>query len=320
MIAIEKGYAPYLIGLLLSLVALSAGTIFGAEMRTIMWTKVAIISSAFIVIPRLNLGPWRQTVILIISIIVIARFGAMADEKGLAVISIVIALLLVPSQRGRYGLLIASVLMMPLLLVQDEVGSRALLVTVAVFFAQTVALRFFRRPFLIWASPLAYPVIMAILGYSFIFGFGLVSPSVSNLARTTMIYTIASNIVDFPFGYADPATYYYILGTFAEKLYSATYNDPHNLFMTAIVWGGIPLLLASALAFYFGPYRAAAANTNSFSAVLAASAICVFSSTSTLSFSNVLFLFLLLLHLSPNARKLHSFSKNQAEIGRLRGY
>lgn len=311
MISIEKRYFPYLIGFLLFVVALFAGTAVGAGMRTVLWTKIAIISSTFIVIPRLKLGPWRQYSIIIASIIVIIRYGIVPDGKGFAVTSIVIALFVL-LQSARFRLMIALLLVIPLWVVQDEVGSRGLQATIVVFFAQTIALRFFRRPFLIWAFPLTYPIIMAFLGYSLILGYDLVSPSVSNLARTTMIYTIALNLGDFPLGYADPATYYDQLSVFAQKLYSETYNDPHNFFMSALVWGGIPLLVASALAFYFGPYRAAAANTSSLSAVLASSALCVFVSTSTLSFSNVFFFFLLLLYISPTTRKVPGTSKNRA--------
>ena len=265
---------------------------FNLSFRLEIVVKLLIISTIFMTCPKMDFGIARVPIILVIGLFIVSLSGVVPDSKSFSRTAMIIALLLLLFPT-RQKWIVVLIVIIPLWFLHDTTGSRTLLATLGLFTAQLIFLRYFDRPFLILIFVLAYPIGMYAIGYSFIFADGLLHASASNLARSTLVYALLDNIWSFPTGYPDASTYTNHLRISAQNLYSDEYNDPHNMLLSAIVWGGLPLLLIVVFSFSFGIYRTVLENSSHPGTILAASALAVNVSTQTLSFVNVLaFLFL----------------------------
>lgn len=267
--------------------------LFGVELlstafRLEMIVKVMLISFFFMVMPSLNFGTYRNVLLLLGALAVIATSSFTLDSKTTARTAIAIALL--PAiLRIRIGPAMFGAMLFGLWFLQDAIRSRGLEFTIAVFVFQMLLFKLWPKPWLFYLFPLVYVTGMATIGFLFIFADGIIEATASNIARSSLIFTTIQGLLQNPFGYLNEQDYFSDISPLALNLYSESYNDPHNFFMTTAVWGGFPLLLFSIWAYYIGLRDMISSTIPQAANAFAASALVVFLSTSTLSFGNVLF-------------------------------
>lgn len=297
MIAIKKNRAVWFAALLFLVICLFGTVIIPTEFRVEMIVKITLISLWFMVVPSIRFGSALRAVLLASAIAVIATSSLSLDSK--ATVRAAVAIALLPAIFNvRMGPILFGGMLLALWLLQSLVRSRGLEITIVLFAAQMVLFKFWARPLLFLLFPWIYIIGMAGIGYSFIFFDGVIEATASNLARSSIIYSIIQGLPQNPLGYANEQDYLWSINPFALNLYSEDYNDPHNYFLSATVWGGLPLLLFSAWTFYAGIRDSLRSKTPDVAKTFAVSALIVFSSTSTLSLGNVIFMFFLIIFIS----------------------
>ncbi|MFW2590043.1 hypothetical protein [Sagittula sp. SSi028] len=268
--------------------------------RLEMVLKVLILAMSFVILTDIQMKGLTPVLLCISMLGVLLTTGISLEGKGVVRSFIVVALL--PAILGvRNGFFVYTFIFLAGWMVQDALNSRALQVALIIFALQYAQFRISKRPFVFLIFPLAYIAGMFGIGFSFIFGDGLVEATASNLARSSMVFTVVSNIHNFPIGYISLEQFYNTLSPLAFGLYSEEYNDPHNVFLTTLVWGGVPLMMLISFVYVKVINEMIRSGGRSAAATLSISALVSFFSTSTLSLSNVIFfMFLVLFSASIN--------------------
>lgn len=276
--------------------------VFDVSYRFEMVIKILIISMALLLIPKIKFGILRVPILLMLSLAVVLTSSIFPAGKSFSRTAVVCALLILLFAK-RYRYLSVAIVVAPLWIVQDAIRSRALEFSILILFLQIIMLRFYKVPFLILTFIFVYLSGMMIVGHAFYLGDYPIHPSASNVARSTMVYSILVHVPEFPFGYKDLASYNTQLSLYMPQMFSHVYNDPHNLFLSALVWGGLPLFLIVTSTFYFGVYKKIQQKVHLPEVLFAGAALVVFCSTSTLSMANVLFFLFLIYFIAHGARQ-----------------
>lgn len=249
--------------------------------------------------PALNFGTYRNALLLVGALAVIATSSFTLDSKTTARTAIAIALL--PAiLRIRLGPTLFGAMLFGLWVLQDAIRSRGLEFTLALFVFQMLLFKLWPKPWLFYLFPLLYIAGLTTIGYFFIFADGIIEATASNVARSSIIFSIIQGLLQHPFGYLNEQDYFFNISPLALNLYSEDYNDPHNYFLSTAVWGGFPLLLFSMWTYYAGLRDTLSSTIPKGANAFAASALVVFLSSSTLSFGNVLFFGFLICFISQN--------------------
>lgn len=100
---------------------------------------------------------------------------------------------------------------------------------------------------LFWAVIIAYHSVMFIIGYFFLQDLNIVSPSASNLGRSTLIANVLHHSPTKPFGFFSYDEYQASVDQMVIKAFNeGAYTDPHSIIMSSFVWLGplatLPLL------------------------------------------------------------------------------
>ena len=272
---------------------------FGFKWELVL--KILIINFIFLSVPKIELNLLYLPVIFIVSAISVFMSGILLDSKAFARTILIVALMML-SFRLKQNYIIVIIVLLLLWYVQGEIRSRTLQVICVVFVAQLCTLKYIKNPHFVWLFPLIYPLLLALVALLFLNGQGIIHDSASNLARSTILYSILINLYYHPFGFEDLSNCRSVIGNVVEKLYSDGYIDPHNLFASAAAWGGWPLLIFTMYSFYKGIYKTVQ-NRNKPDSIFAAVVLSVLCSTQTLSLVNVLMFVLVLLYLKHSCAK-----------------
>jgi hypothetical protein len=263
--------------------------IFPISFRLEMIVKVLLVTFASAAIPYMKFDALKTPIVFALALITVLLFGVDIENKALS--RTIIIIILIPAIfRLNFGLWYFVISGVAILFIQDATNSRGLQLTAYLFFAQIAVFRFWKFPILIWMTPLIYIAGMALLGLFYLSDVEYLRPTASNLARSSIIYSVLHYAPSFPFGYADEAHFFQYVSTYSINLYSDVYNDPHNYFLSALVWGGVPLLVISLWGLYSLLRATLQTQAPTYSNFFANSSLVVTLSTSTLSFANAMFI------------------------------
>lgn len=141
---------------------------------------------------------------------------------------------------------------------------------------------------LFWAVIIGYHSVMFIIGYFFIQDFNIVSPSASNLGRSTLIANVLHHSLTKPFGFFSYDEYQASVDQMVIKVFNEdAYTDPHSIIMSGFVWLG-PLATLSLLWLLhrvFKQYQVSNDKQN-----LLIIIISVYLCTATMSLNNIFFI------------------------------
>lgn len=263
--------------------------VFPISFRVEMIVKVLLVTFASAAIPHMKFDALKVPIALALALITVLIFGVDIENKALSR-SIIIIILIPAIFRLNFGLWYFVISGVAIWFIQDATNSRGLQLTAYLFFAQIAVFRFWKFPILIWMTPIIYIAGMALLGLFYLSDVEYLRPTASNLARSSIIYSVLHYAPSFPFGYADEAEFFQYVSIYSINLYSDVYNDPHNYFLSALVWGGGALLVISLWGLYSLLRATLQTQAPTFSNFFASSSLVVTLSTSTLSFANAMFI------------------------------
>ena len=289
--------------ILLLFILIEALGAFGAGIRLELVSKILLLIALLHFFCHIKLRRNLEvTVVLLAVVLVFATTGFDIESKGFSRIAISIFALssvLLPMRTSR----IVIVALVSLAVLQPFLNSRTLLVVIALTTLQYFFVFFDKKLLLTKSSPIALSVMLIYIGYAFISHVNLVHASVSNLARSTMLAAALDGVLKRPFGFSSLESYQAHLRSAALQISDSDYNDPHNVFFTALAWGGFPLLIL--LYYSFVKFISNALRHSPRASLVQCFWFAVFAiymSISTLSLSNFVFLILVAFMASKSVR------------------
>ena len=283
------------IALALVIVQLSSDWLIDSKVELV--AKLLLLAAMMAWFSKWKLGMYGKPAILCLSIIIIIQAGLTLDSKSLA--RTVITCMVLLSFFERYAKRVYAVLIVILFLaIYDYVNSRALLVTLIVGAALILLGRLDRRLISLKVAPIMLTISVVVVGWLFTFdSMPYIEQSSSNIARSTIVFSLLYGLQDFPFfGYPTLSAYDSHLVVYGRHLYEADYRDPHNFFISSLAWGGGTLFLVVYISYCKLIASLESANrTPTFYFLIAA--FFVFLTTATLSMVNFIFICFLMVSL-----------------------
>jgi hypothetical protein len=208
--------------------------------KTTLLLKFVIIFLAIRQLSKINDDLFKSVIYFSVFIFSIIELNSLFD-KSLSKPAVLIAPIFL-----RYlpqNVLSVSAVFISIFLLSSAIGSRTLSLT-AVFFIVVYLVRFKNiRIMLLMGIPFLYIGISAYIGSKIDIGDPfLVDASRSNVARTVMIYGVLElmfNFKNFLLGHPSIETFNYSITDMSRAVHHSVYSDPHNIFISSFLWGGV---------------------------------------------------------------------------------